>query len=398
MVNKRIVRRSRFPRSLSGCFLSYRLLILFAVILLTAGFLFPAVPIQNNALGNVSSGSARLKLITAAEAYLGVPYRYGGLDRRGMDCSGLVYASFRDALNIPVPRTAEGLFSWTERISADEIMPGDLVFFITSGSVISHVGIYTGRGLFIHAPSEGRQTGVMYSRLDESYWRRTFAGAGRALPWENNFPDNNYPDNIYPDSSPGDTVLAAAPAASIDSNTADSGYSANAVPSRWNESAGFFTGFGLTASLGGFVDYTFFRGLGFMAKAGYKGLFSTSFQIGLEFRPEWDRFLGIWRLPLTMSLGTDTFQFFIGPAYTIGEPQIKLGSTRNYYPGFTWLGELGVSWALKPIQISSGGLSFLLEMAWQPYFTNSGFDFFPDLSANLRLSLGLRYLWLTAKN
>ena len=133
---------------------------------------------------NLSAANARLMLILAAEKYLGTPYVYGGIDSRGLDCSGLIYASFKDSLNITVPRTADGLYSWTIRIPNEEMKPGDLVFFITSGPGISHVGIFAGDGYFIHAPSDGPNTGVIYSRLTESYWNRTFAGAGRAIPWE----------------------------------------------------------------------------------------------------------------------------------------------------------------------------------------------------------------------
>ena len=145
---------------------------------------YPAPPVQKTSLGAISANQARLMLILAAEKYIGTPYRYGGLDSAGLDCSGLIYASFRDALNIAVPRMASGLYDWTERITVNEMKPGDLVFFITSGAGISHVGIFAGDGYFIHAPSDGPKTGVMYSRLEESYWRRTFAGAGRALPWD----------------------------------------------------------------------------------------------------------------------------------------------------------------------------------------------------------------------
>ena len=159
-------------------------IIVFINVFYSGHFHFSAVPIQIANLGGLSSSVARSKLISAAESYLGTPYRYGGLDSRGLDCSGLVFVSFRDSLKITAPRTAESIFQWTERIRDEDLKPGDLVFFITSGRRISHVGIYTGNGRFIHSQSSGPRTGVMYSRLDESYWKRTYAGAGRALPWD----------------------------------------------------------------------------------------------------------------------------------------------------------------------------------------------------------------------
>jgi probable lipoprotein NlpC len=129
----------------------------------------------------VSAGDARARLIRAAQKYRGVPYRYGGMDQRGLDCSGLVFLSFRDSLKVEVPRRAEDLYYWTERLERDQVQPGDLVFFQQSGRIF-HVGIYIGEGWFFHSASSGPKTGVMYSRLDESFWLRSYAGAGRALP------------------------------------------------------------------------------------------------------------------------------------------------------------------------------------------------------------------------
>jgi probable lipoprotein NlpC len=132
-------------------------------------------------LADVSAGDARARLVKAAQTYRGVPYRYGGLDRRGLDCSGLVFLSFRDGLQVEVPRRAEDLYHWTEKLERDQVQPGDLVFFQQKGRIF-HVGIYIGEGWFFHAASSGPKTGVMYSRLDESFWARSYAGAGRALP------------------------------------------------------------------------------------------------------------------------------------------------------------------------------------------------------------------------
>jgi len=126
---------------------------------------------------------ARERLLDVAISYEGTPYRLGGTTRRGMDCSGFVYRSFQEALGVAVPRTSESMFLWSERIALELIQPGDLVFFRTTGTArITHVGIYTGGGSFIHSASQGRVTGVIFSNLSEPYWARTYAGAGRALP------------------------------------------------------------------------------------------------------------------------------------------------------------------------------------------------------------------------
>jgi len=153
---------------------------------LTGGFSFaPGVSDDPEEKANMFR-EARFRVITDAAKYLRVPYRSGGTSRAGFDCSGLVFRSFHDALGVSLPRTSDDLYSWSEKISLEEILPGDLVFFrTTSRGNISHVGIYTGEGNFIHSASQGPQTGVINSNLNESYYSRTFAGAGRAIPAAN---------------------------------------------------------------------------------------------------------------------------------------------------------------------------------------------------------------------
>jgi murein DD-endopeptidase len=110
-----------------------------------------------------------------AHGLIGAPYRWGGATPTGFDCSGLVYYTFRKA-GVDVPRTSQQQFRAATPVPRHQVEPGDLVFFGHGGRV-SHVGIYAGDGHFIHAPVSGRP--VTLESLDESYYRRRFAGAGR---------------------------------------------------------------------------------------------------------------------------------------------------------------------------------------------------------------------------
>ena len=362
----------------------------FCLLVLTflASGVFAAVPFQEKSLQGAGAAEARLKLLAAAETYLGVPYRYAGLDRRGLDCSGLVYLSFRDGLKFTIPRTAEAIYAWAEKITTSELAPGDLVFFVTTGQGVSHLGIYAGDGRFIHAASEGPHTGVIYSRLDEAYWKRTYKGAGRALPW-----DEDAAQAMAAAVKTGNAVQTGG-----DSVTEYSGgeNGAVAVPApAWGD-AGFFTGFGAAWTWGGFFEGapSLFRGISALATAGYKW---SSYRAGLELRPAWDRALGVFRLPFTLSVGTDIFQVFAGPAYTFGKPVLDLHKgKRAYSGGLGW--EAGFSAAFPLIQVNSGALFFYGELAWQPYHWVDGENFEPkpDITANLRASTGLRYLWRIA--
>jgi len=347
---------------------------------------FGVVPIQEKSLSGTTAADARLKLLATAESCLGVPYRYAGINRRGLDCSGFVYLSFKGGLNFTIPRTASGIYSWVEKINASELQIGDLVFFVTTGSEVSHLGIYAGGGRFIHSASEGPSTGVIYSRLDEPYWKRTYIGAGRALPW---------------DEAAAQAIAAALEAKKGGTADVPVEYSGSAGSDNFAartiawEDPGFFTGIGAAWTWGGFIEgsSSVFRGFSAMVTAGYKW---TKYRAGLEIRPAWDGALEVFRLPFTLSFGTDIFQVFAGPAYTFGDPSLSLNDGERYYSGGgTWRWELGVSGAIPPIKLSKGALSIYGELAWQPYYGDSGenFSFKPDFTANIRLSTGLRYLW-----
>lgn len=107
----------------------------------------------------------------------GTPYRYGGMGRGGVDCSGFVYLTFRDRFDLQLPRTTVAQTDIGTRISKDELLPGDLVFFKTgSGENGLHVGIYDTDDHFIHASTS---QGVIRSSLNNVYWKKVFWQARR---------------------------------------------------------------------------------------------------------------------------------------------------------------------------------------------------------------------------
>jgi cell wall-associated NlpC family hydrolase len=105
----------------------------------------------------------------------GTPYRYGGTSRNGIDCSALIQQGFRQYFNQELPRTTGGLLGVGDTVSADELRPGDLVFFKT-GSYGRHAGIYIENGRFLHASTS---RGVMISDMKNPYWKRHYWTARR---------------------------------------------------------------------------------------------------------------------------------------------------------------------------------------------------------------------------
>jgi murein DD-endopeptidase len=126
--------------------------------------------------GTASAPPPGEKIAALAQTLVGSPYRYGGADPAGFDCSGLVFFVHHE-LGIDVPRTAvEQSFAATP-VTAGDLEPGDVVFFRDPGPRVTHVGVYVGEHRFVHAPKTGRP--VSYASLDDDYYRATFLGAGR---------------------------------------------------------------------------------------------------------------------------------------------------------------------------------------------------------------------------
>jgi probable lipoprotein NlpC len=314
----------------------------------------------------------RLKLLSEAEKYLGVPYRYGGMTSKGLDCSGLICLVFKNTVNLAVPRTVETLYPWTEKIDTADLQPGDLVFFNTTGR-ISHVGIYAGNKKFIHSASDGPNTGVIRSSLDESYWKRTYIGAGRAI---------------------SESVNSAVPISSAPEETQKN----EDVPSKsiQNNDSKFIFSFGGALSWNNYIhESDAIRGVGFQIGAAYPlSLAGMNLKLGLELRPAWDIQLGTFRLPITLSFGGEMLRFFIGPALSFGDSILDVPEGKRHFDGGTsWIGEAGITFAPFTFNLKGGKFAFYGEFAWQFYYPKEGqkSNDLADFSAATRISTGIRY-------
>lgn len=124
----------------------------------------------------------RITVIEKAKEYLGTRYRYGGRSLSGIDCSGLMCEAF-EAADITLPRTSAAQATAYKKIKKKKAQEGDLIYFITRGKRISHVGLIVevtddSEIKFIHASSS---SGVIVSSLNESYYAKRFAHINRVL-------------------------------------------------------------------------------------------------------------------------------------------------------------------------------------------------------------------------
>jgi cell wall-associated NlpC family hydrolase len=133
----------------------------------------PAPPGQAPVAAGTAAG---LEIARVAQLLLGAPYREGGALPDGFDCSGLVNYVFARH-GIAVPRDVKRQASAGSPIDRRDIVPGDLVFFATTGSGPTHVGIAIGEGRFIHAPKSGDV--VRTESLTSAYWTSRFVTARR---------------------------------------------------------------------------------------------------------------------------------------------------------------------------------------------------------------------------
>ncbi len=123
------------------------------------------------------------QIINTALTYSGVRYKYGGTSRKGMDCSGLLFVSFREH-EVDLPRVSHEMAGEGKRIRLEKVQKGDLLFFKTSrrGKKINHVGLVVAVAnediKFIHSTSS---RGVIVSSLREGFWNLSFVKATRVL-------------------------------------------------------------------------------------------------------------------------------------------------------------------------------------------------------------------------
>ncbi|MEK3881040.1 C40 family peptidase [Paenibacillus sp. FSL H8-0122] len=123
------------------------------------------------------SAFADSKMDKVIDKAIGTKYVSGGTSTNGFDCSGFTMYVF-DKIGINLPHQSGSQYQMGSAVSRDEMRPGDLVFFNTSGKGVSHVGIYVGDGEFAHASSS---RGVTISSLSDSYYVNRYVGAKRIM-------------------------------------------------------------------------------------------------------------------------------------------------------------------------------------------------------------------------
>lgn len=136
--------------------------------------------VQQASAAEVVPAGAASAVVSVAETQAGTAYVWGGASpATGFDCSGLVQWAFSQ-VGVSLPRTAQAQYDATQRVAVQDLRPGDLVFFAqtyASSDYITHVGIYTGNGIMLNAPTTGDV--IRPLPVFTGYWADHYAGAGR---------------------------------------------------------------------------------------------------------------------------------------------------------------------------------------------------------------------------
>ncbi len=126
-----------------------------------------------------SNSNAAQAVVNMAYSKQGCPYVWGSEGPNSFDCSGFTYYVYKNAASITLPRSSSAQSGYGQTVSKSNLQPGDLVFFNTSGSGVSHVGIYLGGGNMMHSPSPGKSVCVV--SINSSYYSSRFVTGKRVL-------------------------------------------------------------------------------------------------------------------------------------------------------------------------------------------------------------------------
>ena len=116
-------------------------------------------------------------IVSVAKPWLGVPYKYGGTDYQGVDCSAFVQQIYQQVFDLDLPRTTDEMFAGGSFVRSGWLSCADLLFFKNvRGGGVDHVGIYIGNNKFVHASTS---QGVVISDLTSDYYSEHFVAARR---------------------------------------------------------------------------------------------------------------------------------------------------------------------------------------------------------------------------
>lgn len=127
-------------------------------------------------IGIPTKDMSNKKLYGFVESWYGTPYKFGGCEKSGVDCSCFANALYKDVYQKKLSRSSRDIYKECEKINSSNLKEGDFVFFKINSQEVSHVGVYLSNNKFVHASTS---KGVMVSDLNDVYYKKYFFTAAR---------------------------------------------------------------------------------------------------------------------------------------------------------------------------------------------------------------------------
>ena len=331
----------------------------------------------------------REKFVAESKKYVGCPYVYGATGPDSFDCSGLIYYVANQALGLQLPRTSKAMYSFCKVVPKEKMEEGDLLFFKTNNTAsITHVGIYIGGSQFISAISDGPNSGVIISSLDQEYWKPKYVGCGQFLASgkdKSSTVKRNFDDEQSFNSS--DSKKAKKSAQNSNTNFAGSSF--------YNPDVDFLD----SLTFDGIVacGWSLFSPNEFMLK--WRGLnFETNVRIskwvlepGFGFGIRYNYGINVVQIPLIFSATlNDYVRFYAGPVITFGNP--KMISTEKEISSSFFPGILGVTFSTPSFSINKAKVQFIQDVSYTVFNNpdNAALSFIESASAGIVMFTGIK--------
>lgn len=322
---------------------------------------------------------ARETFVAEAKKYVGCPYELGAVGPDSFDCSGLVYYVARESIQKQLPRTAKALYSYCRVVPDSKKEVGDLLFFKTnnSGASVTHVGIYIGHNQFISAISDGSNTGVIISSLNQPYWKPKYVACGQFIK------SGNRGDSL--DDSDSDDDWEEEVVEADDSSVTSSAKS------------GFIDVDNLIFDATTCCDWSLFKPNSLMVN--WRGIDLQSnvryakwpLQPGVGVNLRFNYGTRTFQMPVVISTTlNDYIRIYAGPVFTFGES--KMPGNGEKIKSSIFPGTLGVTLATPAFKVSKAKVQIVQDISYNVVnrCDNSALDFGDSVCAGLLFSTGVR--------
>jgi len=328
----------------------------------------------------------REKFVTESKKYVGCPYVLGAVGPDSFDCSGLVYYCARESIKKQLPRTAKAIYNYCRIVPDKDKEVGDLLFFKTNNTApITHVGIYIGNNQFISAISDGPNTGVIISSLNQEYWKPKYVACGQFIKSG----IKKTADNT------GDSGKDEKENAFQSDEKEGSGKVKFEGSSFYNPEARDFEAITADASL--FCAWSLVAPNSFMFQ--WRGIdLHTNIRyskwvlepgLGVNFRYNYG--LGVFQIPIVASATVnDYFRFYAGPVITLGRPVMMV--TGEEIKASVFPGILGISFSTPSFTLGNSKIQVVQDISYTVFNKpdNSALELTNSIAAGLVFFTGLR--------